>query len=293
MKKSKKLIIKCAFCSKEIKVSPYILKTRKNVCCSRECAVKVKRKINNGTLNKLTKDFLIEEYVKKHKGATTIAKELNINFKWIYKKLREYGIRIRKPNEYRKYKEPPRCCVCGKILSSRKYKRCHKCNNKYLAEQTWFCKLKSESAKKAWKDEEKRKRIAEASIKAVNKRPNKSEEKLKNILSELFPNDYEYVGNGKVIIEGYCPDFINTNGKKKIIELFGCYWHKCKECGYGNEKLTARDRKRIKIYRKYGYESLIIWGHELENIDRLKDKIISFNGGKNVANGRKSKSLVI
>lgn len=39
-------------------------------------------------------------------------------------------------------------------------------------------------------------------------------------------------------IGGLCPDFVNCNGKKVIIELFGDYWHDLDEEGY--EKIILR-----------------------------------------------------
>jgi hypothetical protein len=55
--------------------------------------------------------------------------------------------------------------------------------------------------------------------------PNKPESIILSILEQLYPNEYRFVGDGKVVIAGKIPDFININGQKKIIELFGDYWH--------------------------------------------------------------------
>lgn len=65
------------------------------------------------------------------------------------------------------------------------------------------------------------------------------------------------------------PDFINVNYQKKIIEFYGDYWHK-------NTK--KRDKQRIETYKNFGYKTLIVWEHELDNKDRLKEKILNFNG---------------
>ena len=98
--------------------------------------------------------------------------------------------------------------------------------------------------------------------------PNKEE----SVLIELFRNvnlPYKYVGNGEIIIGGRNPDFINHDGKKKIIEFFGEHWHKKED----------EDIKR-KIYKEYGFEMLGIWGKELENKDKLIKKIEEFNNAK-------------
>jgi len=76
------------------------------------------------------------------------------------------------------------------------------------------------------------------------------------------------VGDGSFVINGFNPDFVNINGQKKIIELFGDYWHR---------NTQIKDKKRIKTYNKYGYKVLIVWEHELENINKLKIKLQKFN----------------
>jgi len=96
--------------------------------------------------------------------------------------------------------------------------------------------------------------------------PNKKELYLDKILNILLPKQYKYVGNGEFIIAGKCPDFININGQKKIIELYGDYWHK-----------GQNPQNRIDLFKQYGYNTLIVWEHELEDIDKLKQKIITFN----------------
>jgi G:T-mismatch repair DNA endonuclease (very short patch repair protein) len=85
-----------------------------------------------------------------------------------------------------------------------------------------------------------------------------------------LPNEYKYVGSSDFWIEGLNPDFINCNGQKKIIELFGDYWH-------NREDSKIRDKKRLKIYKKYGYETLVVWEKELKDMNKLKTKLINFN----------------
>lgn len=104
---------------------------------------------------------------------------------------------------------------------------------------------------------------------SLGKKPNKLEQKLINIIRErAYP--LEYVGNGKIIIEGFCPDFMDNNGSKRIIEVFGEYWHK---------NSGEKDRRRIETFSKYGYKTLIVWEHELEDIELVSDKIEKFLGG--------------
>lgn len=107
-------------------------------------------------------------------------------------------------------------------------------------------------------------------FKALRLKPNKSEKKLTKLLNQILPNEYKYVGNGKMIIERFNPDFINANGQKKIIELYGDYWH-------NREDIKKRDKNRLRIYSGYGYKTLIIWENELKDFNKLREKILNFN----------------
>jgi len=102
--------------------------------------------------------------------------------------------------------------------------------------------------------------------------PNKMEEKLINII-EKHKLPFEYTGNGKIAIGKRNPDFINNNGKKLIIELFGEYWHN----PLLNKIPYSRTyRETIKYYKKYGYKCLIIWDSELSNEKLIVKRIKSF-----------------
>ncbi|GAG86724.1 unnamed protein product, partial [marine sediment metagenome] len=61
------------------------------------------------------------------------------------------------------------------------------------------------------------------------------------------------------------PDFINIDGKKQIIELFGTYWHNV----FDIAKVTN-------IYKQYGFNTLVIWEDELSNENRVVAKIHQF-----------------
>lgn len=134
----------------------------------------------------------------------------------------------------------------------------------------------SVTIKKLWENSDYKKRQIELILKGLIAAPNKSEQKLYSILKQNnLP--YKYVGNGEVIIGYKNPDFINTNGEKKIIELFGVYWH-------GNfpnpEKRIKLEKERFDIFAKYGYKTLIIWEDELENIDGTISRIKEFEDSK-------------
>lgn len=153
------------------------------------------------------------------------------------------------------------CKDCGRQICSKTalygLKRCQSCRQKGVLNHKYGIKENLNI---------KNKRIAK--IISQNKIfPNKSELKLLEILRSL-KTKYLYVGNGRTIIEGFNPDFINEK-EKKIIELYGNYWHTLP--GY-----KERDVRRLKTYKKYGYKVLVIWEKELKNLQKLKQKILKF-----------------
>lgn len=164
----------------------------------------------------------------------------------------------------------------GKKLSDKTRKRISEARiGKYKGEKNhFFGKKHSEKTKRIigekcklrWQNKDYANNLVKNWSESVNLKPNKSEFLLYEVINKLYPNEYKYVGDGQIIIQGKCPDFININGQKKIIELFGAYWHKKKE-----------EKKRINIFKELGYETLIIWDKELKDESKLKNKLIEFH----------------
>jgi hypothetical protein len=102
-------------------------------------------------------------------------------------------------------------------------------------------------------------------ISSIRRSPNKLEiyfEKL--MISENLP--YKYIGDGQQLFGHKSPDYINTNGENKLIELFGDYWHR-----------NDNSQDRIDHFKKYNFDTLIIWKHELRsNPLSVIEKIKSF-----------------
>ncbi len=131
-----------------------------------------------------------------------------------------------------------------------------------------FKKKILEAIKKYWLNPESKEKLIKRNYILLHSEPNKTETKLNDILNDLQPNEWKYVGNGQIIINGKCPDFININGKKLIIELFGNYWHK-----------GQNPQDRMDCFSPFGYKSLIIWENELKELNSLKIKINNFIRG--------------
>jgi hypothetical protein len=129
------------------------------------------------------------------------------------------------------------------------------------------------STTKQWQDPE----YVSKQMIARGIKPNKSEKLLDELFQQLLPNRIKYIGDGKdedSIIAGKCPDFIFTDGQKKIIEFFGDFWHGEGRTGVPNEQ---HEQERIDLFAKEGYQTLIIWEHELKNLDKVKRNVLQFN----------------
>lgn len=124
-----------------------------------------------------------------------------------------------------------------------------------------YVALKAKQNKAVWQNPENVKKM----LRSAQEGPNKPERAVLNILNDLFPNEWKYVGDGQVVINGKCPDFINVNGQKKIIELFGDYWHKGQ---------NPKDRKAV--FSPFGYKTLVIWERELKTKGKLIKRIQQF-----------------
>jgi len=130
--------------------------------------------------------------------------------------------------------------------------------------------------KNLWADPEWKKKQLKAIFKGLRLLPNKPEKFLDKLFQQLFLNQIKYTGDGKdedSIVAGRCPDFIFTDGQKKIIEHFGDFHHGEGRTGIPNEQ---HEQERINLFARYGYQTLVIWEHELEDIDILQKKIFEF-----------------
>lgn len=125
-----------------------------------------------------------------------------------------------------------------------------------------------------WRDAKYRERCVKATFEATKFKPTKPEKILDKILRKLFLDEYKYVGNGSFLVGYRSPDFVNVNGQKKIIELFGDFWHNEMHTGVPTEE---HERERINHFAEYGYKTLIIWEHELEDLQKLEKRLLCFH----------------
>lgn len=137
--------------------------------------------------------------------------------------------------------------------------------NKHHSLQT--LKQQSISRNKFWgnlSDKEKTQFMTIVGKANSREHPNKSENKLLKLLEQMYPGQWRYTGDYSFWINGKNPDFTHLF-QKKLIELFGDYWHKGED---------PKDRKAI--FARCGYETLVIWESELKNFTKVKFRINKF-----------------
>ena len=126
----------------------------------------------------------------------------------------------------------------------------------------------SESMKEVWKDSEYVKRWAEGMKQATHRKPNFSELQLQCVLDKHFPGEWKYVGDDQVRFGTRNPDFINVNGKKLVIEMFGVYWH-------DPDLFPNRpsEDELIAHYKSYGLDCVVIWEYDVYDEEEVVERV--------------------
>lgn len=127
-----------------------------------------------------------------------------------------------------------------------------KLKGRHLSPKTEFKKGHSTSSKliENWKDPIYKQKQLKAMLHWG--RPNKQEIKVLQILKNIDIN-WDYVGNGILLIGGKNPDFINRN-TNDLLEYFGNYWH------YDGtfENIWEEELLRKIHFKKYGYNCVVV-----------------------------------
>jgi len=127
--------------------------------------------------------------------------------------------------------------------------------------------LIAKASRERWTNQEYREKTIRNIIKASQVKPNYKELRLFDFLNKILPEQYDLNIKAEImILGGKIPDIVNINGKKKLIEFYGRRWHKPED-----------EEKRIREFKKYGWDTLIIWEEELNNLNILGNKIIKFH----------------
>jgi very-short-patch-repair endonuclease/endogenous inhibitor of DNA gyrase (YacG/DUF329 family) len=187
------------------------------------------------------------------------------------------------------------CSACGREFEADEW-LVRKGYGKFCSRECWKRYLNSEEGKAMrskitsalWQDEEFRQKVTRVwqdpefkaefikrAVEAREVRPTQLERVVDELLQSSFPGEWVYVGDGKVTVEGFIPDFVHRENKW-IIEVNGDYWHSLPE----NRK---RDKVKTKVYVENGYKVLEIWETEVYSDPKsVVDKVLSFFYDENV-----------
>lgn len=128
----------------------------------------------------------------------------------------------------------------------------------------------SMNLKRLWKDPQ----YVLMQIQKRGVKPNKREREYIDYFESYFP-DFKYNGDGRlgVVLAGLVPDFVNINGKKQVIEIFGEYFHSLR-----NKKLKWHQTEvgRIARYKEVGFNCLVLWSLEIKNPELVRKKVKLF-----------------
>lgn len=115
--------------------------------------------------------------------------------------------------------------------------------------------------KKTYEDPIRRISIMKKIIAGCMKRPTSYEKKIIDLCAK-HELPFGYVGDGKVIINYVNPDFINTSGKKQLIEVYHDYF---KIKSYGSCEIY--EEQRTKRFLKEGFETLFLDDSDIHRSD--------------------------
>ena len=109
------------------------------------------------------------------------------------------------------------------------------------------------------------------------KKPNKLEQRVLAVIDNLgLPFKYNGDYSQGIALNCKIPDFINTNGKKQVIEVFGDYWHRHPD---GPKFNYLNENKQIASYKAVGFECLVLWEHDIRKMtdEEIGNRIKSFS----------------
>lgn len=132
---------------------------------------------------------------------------------------------------------------------------------------TWNIRKNNPEKLKEWFMRFRSKDNSNHFVSGENHKKTKPERELEIILKELGLSEWKFTGDGSYPIAGKFPDFYD--GDKKIIEVFGGYWHKKEE-----------EQERIEHFRKHGYDCIILWDHQFGDKASIRDTVSQFSRNK-------------
>jgi len=150
-----------------------------------------------------------------------------------------------------------------------------KAKNRERWDDPEYVKLYSNMLKDRWADPIRKSDMVDAMFKGLQLKPTKPEAYLDTLLQTYFPDQWIYNGDNSCHfkIDGKVPDFLSLDNLPKVIELMS--YHHCPALNKNIGKF-AIVKNRVELFKKFGYDTLIIWQPELEDSDLVIKKIEYF-----------------
>mgnify|MGYP001582534388 CR=1 FL=1 len=103
-------------------------------------------------------------------------------------------------------------------------------------------------------------------------------EQLFTAICDALRLPFRYTGNGTFWIDDINPDFVDSNGRRVAIDIFGDYWHTPL---FRKEALRPNFTEHIRkqIAKKHGWHLIIFWASELRRAD-AKERVLKALGRK-------------
>jgi len=139
--------------------------------------------------------------------------------------------------------------------------------HKYSHPEDVRCRM-SELMRERWQDPE----YAHSVLR--HRQPNGCEFQLQSVLDKHFLNEWKYVGDGTFWLAGKNPDFMNIDGKKQVIEVFGYHWH---DSTYFPNRMS--EEELIAHYKKYGFDCLVFWEYDVYSEEEVVERVHEAFGG--------------
>jgi len=220
------------------------------------------------------KDELYDMYIGKEMSTYEIAEDKGCTYRTVANRLNEFGIpcRGRGRTALKFDKNTLIDMYINKQMSSYEIAIELNCNNLTIIKRLVGYGITIRTLKEAsiltWKNPEYREKNVRAIRKGLGSTPNIPEQRFID-LCEKHNMPYKYVGNGQVIIGGRNPDFIDVNGEKVVIEIFGRVYHDPSNTFLDNIPHQKTFEGTMEHYKEYGFTCIIVWEDEFNDIDTL------------------------
>lgn len=277
----------CETCEKEFKVFPSRSNQR---FCSRSCGMEGK---HNSLENEFTSDSLKQLWqtpnfrnkVLKARASSILFKNINKGRKLSIETRKKISDKLSGEGNYwygrnhsdeskAKMSLTKRAFWLSVPTEKRKFSEKHKRNISRALSGERNPMYGKPNPNKKWREQFSTPEFQRKRLLALNHGPTKPEKKVIAAIKNCsLP--FQYVGDGGIIINHLILDFIATDGKRKIMEVFGDYWH-----GKGADSLTDTEEGRKETFRQLGYDTLVLWEHELRQLseEEIANRIRDFIG---------------